>query len=92
MSDDFIEHINPIQGSPEVEPVKGRGRMRSSKKEGQSIAGEIVAIRRGKRQAREQHTLDLTVGGEEHTDIILRVPQGAYANLEGKRAVLYIEE
>lgn len=92
MSDDFLEHINPVHGSPEVDPVGGQGRQQRPQRRSQTVNGQIVSIRRGIRHAHEQHVLDLSVGGDETTEIVIRVPPGAYANLEGKRAILYIEE
>ena len=92
MADDFIEHINPVHSSQEVDPLDVHGNMRQPSRPNRTINGQILAVRRGSRHAHEKHVLDLSVGGEENTEIILRVPNGAYANLEGKRAILYIDE
>ncbi|NJL72783.1 MAG: hypothetical protein HC888_15060, partial [Candidatus Competibacteraceae bacterium] len=48
------------------------------------------AQRAGKR--RRQHLLDVTIGGDAGVEIVLRVPPGVYEKIEGKRAVLYIDE
>jgi hypothetical protein len=52
----------------------------------------VQGIRRGQQHTEGQHRLDITVGGEDTTEIIVRVPQGAYANWEGKKVIIYLEE
>lgn len=92
LNDDFMDHINPVTGS---RPVEGMGERRQNERrrnQPQSIAGRVVAIHRGTRRGGEGHMLDVSVGGDEFTEIVLRVPAGAYGNIEGKRAVLYIDE
>ncbi len=92
LDDDFMDHINPVTGSRPVEGL-GEPRQRERRRHApQSISGRVVAIHRGARRGGEGHMFDVSVGGDQFTEIILRVPAGAYGNIEGKRGVLYIDE
>jgi hypothetical protein len=51
-----------------------------------------VAVHRGRRHQDDAHRLDITVGAGEYTEIVVRVPNGVYEDLEGKRAVMYIDD
>lgn len=95
MSEEFRDIISPIGSTPPVEGVEGAGtpspplpRARSRR----SIPGKIVVVRQSAASHSEEHVLDVTVGGEEYTEIVLRVPPGAYHALEGKQAILHVEE
>lgn len=58
-----------------------------------AIRGVITHVRERTRQQDGQgRLLDVTVGGEDHTEITIRLPEGHYGNLEGRRVVIYIEE
>lgn len=92
MSGDFLDHLNPILGSNRIDRLESGPRMRPQAAEPQSIAGRIVTVHRGGRHAGGGNLLDLSVGGGEYTDILVRVPTGAYGQLEGKRVILYIDE
>lgn len=92
MSDEFEDRISPLSKSSPVEPSEHSSRGASSEKTGQRISGEIVAVHRGNPHHDGEHLLDVTVGGEEYTEIVVRVPRGEYAGLEGKPAILYIDE
>lgn len=93
MSGDFIDHLNPLLGSARVDRLEqGPGAVRPVPRAPQSIEGRIVSVHRGARHAGGGGLLDLTVGGGEYTDILVRVPTGAYGQIEGKRVVLYVDE
>lgn len=95
MSGSFFDHLNPILGPGSVEPPdqrNPRNRPVSPGAQPQSIAGRVVSVQRGARHAAAGNILDLTVGGGEYTDILVRVPTGTYGQIEGKRVVLYIDE
>lgn len=92
MSDDFINHINPIMGSPEIDRLDENTAQGRTPKQAQSITGRIISLKRSNRHGPGGKILDLTVGGAETTEIVLRVPNAAYGHIEGKRAVLYIDE
>lgn len=92
MSDDFINHINPIVGSPQIDRLDENSAPARPPKQAQSISGRIISVKRSNRHGPGGKVLDLTVGGAETTEIVLRVPNEAYGHLEGKRAVLYIDE
>ncbi len=92
MADDFYDFVNPVAGRPPLERVENQARERENRREARSITGRISAIHRGHRHSTRGHVLDLTVGADEFTEIVVRVPPGIYNNLEGKRAVLYVDE
>jgi len=92
MAGDFFDRIEPIDGKREIDRLEGgeKGKPRPPARRG--ITGHVVAVRRGLHHAGQQHRLDVSVGGEETTEIIVRVPRGAYAHLEGKRVVFFVDE
>jgi hypothetical protein len=93
MAGDFRDFIDPIGRREAIDRLEGHGGPQlPPQRMAQSIAGRIVAIHRGQRQAPGGHRIDFSVGGDEFTEIVVRVPRGAYGNLEGKRAVLYVDE
>lgn len=93
MSSDFLDHLNPLLGAARVDRLEGGvPPNRPQRPMPQSIAGRIVSVQRGGRHAGGGEVLDLTVGGGEYTEIVVRVPTGAYGQIEGKRVVLYIDE
>ena len=92
MSDDFINHINPIAGSPQIDPLDEGSAPIRPPRQPQSITGRIISVKRSNRHGPGGKILDLTVGGVETTEIVLRVPNEPYGAIEGKRVVLYIDE
>ena len=56
------------------------------------VHGRVLGVRRGQQHKEGGHRLDVTVGGDESTEVIIRVPQGACANWDGKKVVLYLED
>ncbi len=92
MPDDFLDHIVPVTGSTRVDRLEGQGGGNPAARGTRSISGRIVSIRRGSQGRGGGHTLDISVGGEDYTELILRVPAGPYANLEGRRVIIFIEE
>jgi hypothetical protein len=93
MPDDFLEHIVPIAGGIPVDRIDEHSSgVDRERPRGRRIIGHVTSVRRESRPRDSEHTLDIRVGGEEYTEIVLRVPAGSYANLEGKRVVIYLEE
>ncbi len=86
---DFVDPVGPkaaidrlehdLGGPPVVPPRPG-------------LHGKVLGIRRGQQHKEGSHRLDITVGGEETTEIIVRVPIGAYAGWEGKKVIMYLDE
>jgi hypothetical protein len=52
------------------------------------VVGEVVAIRRANVHHDGEHLLDATVGGAEHTELVVRVLSGPYDELDGQRVML----
>ncbi len=92
MPDEFKDLIAPVSGSPRVDRLEPQAGSSPPVRAMQSIAGRVVSVHRRSQHREGQHALDVSVGGEEYTELVLRVPSGAYANLEGKRVVIFIEE
>jgi hypothetical protein len=93
MSGDFLDHLNPLLGGARIDRLEqGPGAAKPVSRMPQSIEGRIVSVQRGARHAGGGSVLDLTVGGGEYTDIVVRVPTAGYGQIEGKRVVLYIDE
>ncbi len=92
MPDEFRELITPVSGSSRIDRLEPQGGSPPPVHGTQSITGRITSVHRRSQRHEGRHTLDISVGGEDYTEIVLRVPSGAYANLEGKRVVIFIED
>ncbi len=88
-----IEPIGKIGGADAPTSRKGSQGEGGEGPQRVAIRGEIVAIhRRNIHHDGESHVLDVSVGGEEHTEITVRVPSRAYGAIEGRRVVMYLLE
>ncbi len=93
MADDFWEYIEPVHGGAPVRRQEGTPPPEAHPQHERTIPGRIVGVhRRTAQHAGEDHQLDVTIGGEDFTEIILRVANGTYEHLEGLHAVLHITE
>ncbi len=92
MPDDFREYIDPIGSSAPLDRVQRGSGMPPIPPGREAIRGKVHGVRRGQTHKEGQHRLDVSVGGEDSTELIIRVPNGAYAGLEGKRVVIYIDD
>lgn len=88
MAEDFIENVRPTEHVPPVE-LPHETRPPEPPERARGIRGRVVAINRGHRHAGESHALDVTVGGGEMTEIVVRVPNAPYAELEGADVVIF---
>ncbi|MCC6142489.1 MAG: hypothetical protein IT368_01660 [Candidatus Hydrogenedentes bacterium] len=89
--ENFVEPIHNLIAASGISP-EGKGapapRPRTT-----GIVGRVVAIhRRHASASAEPHVLDVTVGGEDYTEIVIRVPTAPYAQIEGRRAVIYLQD
>lgn len=92
MPEDFRDYVDPIRpkaaidrlehdtGGPPLPPAHG------------AVHGRVLSVRRGQQHKDGHHRLDVTVGGDEATEITIRVPQGACAHWDGKKVALFLEE
>ncbi len=93
MADEFRDYVSPTPESPAVSRQGGPPvRRETAPAKTRRIDGRIVTVHRGRPHSEGEHLLDVTVGGDEHMDIVVRVSRGAYGALEGKDVSLYIEE
>lgn len=94
MPEDFIDHIAPIQGGARLERLTDQHAPppAAGARSAHSVTGRIIAVHRRTASGGGQHVLDVTVGGDAGVEIVVRVPPGVYDQIEGKRAVLYIDE
>lgn len=92
MPDDFREYIDPVRPKSAIDRLDHERGGPPPPPAHAAIHGRVLGIRRGQQHKEGPHRLDVTVGGEDGTDIVVRVPPGAYANLEGKKVVLYVDE
>jgi len=92
MGDDITDHVNPVWGKPPIDPAGEHPRGPHQPASTRTISGTVVRVTRGNVRHREQHTLDVSVGGDAYTEITIRVPDRDYSHLEGRRVFLHIEE
>jgi len=92
MTEEFRDFVAPIGGTPPIEGLEGGSGGPPPPRPRRTIPGKVVSVRRAVPKRGGEHTLDVTVGGEDYAEIVLRVAPGAYPNLEGRHATLYVEE
>lgn len=91
IDDDTVEPVFPVNPSGPAHPGAGQPGIPQGRSSG--IPGRIVAVhRRNAPSAPAGRLLDVSVGAEEYTEIVLRVPARPYPHLEGKRAVLFLDD
>ena len=92
MSDEFSDRVPPITGKSPIGRLKRYSTAAAKPKTSQTISGRIVSLRRNAQHHDGKHKLDITVGGTDYTELVIRVEGGAHASLEGKRVVIYVDE
>jgi hypothetical protein len=89
--ENFIEPVHNLMPSGAITPHTESGSAPPPRTTG--IVGQVVAVHRARTTAStEAHILDVTVGADDYTEIVIRVPNRPYAHLEGKRAILYVQD
>jgi len=92
MADDFREYVQPISPSAPLDQVQHGGNRPPIPQRREAIHGTVHGIRRGQSHKEGKHRLDVSVGGGDTTELIIRVPNSAYSGLEGKRVVIYVDD
>jgi len=92
MSDEFRDHINPVGGKGRIDGLEGHEPAPQSPRAPRSLAGRIISVNVGRRHPGGEHRLDVTVGAGDNAEVILRINGPVPPNIEGKRAVLYIDD
>ena len=89
-----IEPVHGIEGARQTGGEYDRGEPApASPPVHGALRGVITGVRRrAGHNDGQTHLLDVTVGGEDHTEITVRIPEGAHGHLEGRRVVIYIVE
>lgn len=85
----MAEPIEPVDGVQPAEPVRAHGTggyMPGGRPP--RVIGEVIAVHRKSGHHEGGHLLDVNVGGEEHTELVVRVLSGPYDDLEGRRVVI----
>jgi hypothetical protein len=90
--DDFREYVEPIGRAAPLDGVARGSGMPPVPPGRDAIRGTIQGVRRKQGHKEGDHRLDVSVGGEESTELVIRVPNGAYPGLEGKQVVVYIDD
>jgi len=95
MSDEFRDHIAPIGGKAPIDNLDGHEPSASAQPPHapRSLSGRIVSVRTGRGQSGTgEHMLDVTVGGGANAELVVRVLGAVPPNIEGKRAIIYIDD
>jgi len=83
------EYVDPIQGVPAKQPVDGHSEPGERPARGRHVViGRVTAIHRRNVHHESGHILDATVGGDEHTELVIRVESGLIDELDGKRVAI----
>jgi hypothetical protein len=90
MSDELIPPLHPAHASAPLRRFEVPGHT-PTVHTGQVISGRIVAVSHGHPHPGEHHQLDVSVGGSEFTEIVIRVPNAVYGHLEGRGAKIHVD-
>jgi hypothetical protein len=83
------EYVDPIQGVPAKQPVDGHSESGSVPQRARHVViGKVTAIHRRNVHHESGHILDATVGGDNHTELVIRVESGLFDELDGKRVAV----
>ena len=92
MPEDFREYVDPVRPKAAIDRLEHeRGGPPIPRPHG-AVHGVVLGVRRGQQHKDGPHRLDVTVGGDESTEVVIRVPHGACPNWDGKKVVLYLED
>lgn len=92
MPDNFRDYVDPVGKKAAIDRLEHDLSGPPTPPLRPALRGKVQGIRRGQQHAEGPHRLDITVGGEDTTEIIVRVPTGAYAAWEGKKVIMYLDE
>lgn len=85
------DRVDPVEGVSPADPVPPHGEpgmpMGARPK---GISGVVVGVRARNVHHDGEHLLDVTVNGEEHTELVIRVTSGAVHGLKGKQVVVHV--
>lgn len=83
------EYVDPIRGSAPKQPVDGHSEETDRPERGRHVViGRVTAIHRRNVHHETGHILDTTVGGDNHTELVIRVESGPYVEMDGKRVTI----
>ena len=89
--DETVEPIGETAASSPLSP-HGKADVLPAAR-GKPVVGHVVAVHRQTRHHDDtEHRLDVSVGGGEHTEVVVRVESGPCNDLEGKRVIVYVDE
>ncbi len=92
MSDPTGEYVDPIEGRAAVSGLDGSRESPVHTTGQRIIRGRVVAVRRETARQQSGHILDVTVGGAEHTEIVVRTEDTVNTNLEGKTVTIVFSD
>lgn len=92
MPENFRDFVDPVGRKLPIDRLEHDGGGPPLPAARPGLHGKVLGIRRGHEHKEGRHRLDVTVGGEDSTEMIVRVPRGVYADWEGKKVILYLAE
>lgn len=91
MSDSFRDYIDPIRPKAAIDRLEHEGGGPPPPPPHTGVRGKVIAVRRSHEHREGKHRLDVTVGADEGTEFVIRVPRGAYVQWEGKDVIIHLE-
>ncbi len=84
------DRVDAVEGVSPADPVHAHGEpgMPTGGRP-KGVSGVVVGVHTRNVHHDGGHLLDVTVDGEEHTEIVIRVASGAVHGLKGKQVVVY---
>ncbi len=85
------EYVDPVHGVPAKQPVDTHSETGEVPPRARHVViGTVTAIHRRNVHHETGHILDATVGGDEHTEIVIRVESGPFDELDGRRVAVSV--
>jgi len=88
--DETVEPIGTTHGPDPVSPHATSGYVPAPRRRG--VSGHVIGVHRGPTHHDAEHRLDVSVGAEERTELVVQVESGSCEGFDGKRVVVLLDE
>ncbi len=90
--EDFLDYIVPLYGVNPIHRLESEKEHPSRPVRARTLRGTITAVNRATARRNPSQQLDITVGGQDVTELVIRVDSGEIADLAGKQVVIFLQD
>jgi len=92
MPENFRDYVDPVSRITPIDRLEHEQAGPPPRPAPPGLHGRVIGVRRGQQHKDGAHRLDVTVGGDDTTELIVRVPNGTYSHWDGKKVLLLLDE